>query len=136
MAKWNRERGAAAVEFAILLPFLMILLMGIMEFGYLFVQQASVSNVARVGARNYAINWNDKAKGLTSQATAIDQARQALLALPNQGGVVEAVTLSNCAAGIQTTMTVVYKYKSLTGMFDNVLGNMALTLRGSMQCGG
>ena len=133
MTKCKPERGAAAVEFAIILPILMTLLLGIMEFGYAFVLQASVSNAARVGVRNYAINWNDKDKGPTSKATAIDQAK---LALPDAGAVVTQVTLSDCMAGIQTIMTIEYKYKSLTGMFDGMLGNMTLIEKGSMQCGG
>ena len=134
MTKCDPERGAAAVEFAIILPILMMLLLGIVEFGYAFVLKASVSSAARVGVRNYAINWNDKVNGPTSKATAIDQAK---FVLPNAGEVVTQVALSDCNAGIQTTMTIKYTYKSLTGMFDGMLGGgISLTERGSMQCGG
>lgn len=133
MKKSKTERGAAAVEFAVILPILMMLLLGIMEFGYAFVLQASVANAARVGVRNYSINWNDPNNGPTSKATAIDQAK---LVLPSAGAVVSQVTVSDCAAGIQTTMTIGYTYKSLTGMFDGMLAGVSLTGKGSMQCGG
>ena len=133
MTRSNPERGAAAVEFAIILPMLMVLLLGIMEFGYAFVLQASVSSAARVGVRNYAINWKDKDKGAASKTTAVDQAK---FVLPKAAGVVTQFTLSDCGPGIQTTMIIEYKYTSLTGMFDSVLGGISLTEKGSMQCGG
>ena len=45
------EDGAAALEMAILLPMLLLLLMGIMEFGYAFFVDLSLTNAVREGAR-------------------------------------------------------------------------------------
>ena len=45
------RRGAAAVEFAIVAPFLLLLLAGIIEFGQSFFIQHSLSTAARHGAR-------------------------------------------------------------------------------------
>jgi len=56
LRRW-RDRGAAAVEFALVLPLLVMILLGIAEFGYAFSIQAQVALAARVGVRNYAINW-------------------------------------------------------------------------------
>lgn len=50
MHKLN-ERGASAVEFALLLPLLMMILFGIIEFGLAFYQQAILTNASREGAR-------------------------------------------------------------------------------------
>lgn len=133
MKKSNPERGVAAVEFAIILPMLMVLLLGIMEFGYAFVLQASVSSAARVGVRSYAINWNDLDNGAASKATAVDQAT---FVLPQTSGAVTQFAITDCRPGIQTTMVIEYKYTSLTGMFDGVLRGISLTGMGSMQCGG
>jgi hypothetical protein len=47
----NPERGAVVVEFALVLPFLMFLLMGIIEFGLLFYNQQVLTNASREGAR-------------------------------------------------------------------------------------
>ena len=55
MSKEN-QRGSSAVEFAIILPLLLTLLLGIIEFGYLFNQQISLTQAAREGAREYAIH--------------------------------------------------------------------------------
>ena len=46
------ERGAALVELAIVLPFLILLLMGIIELGLLFYNQQVLTNASREGARS------------------------------------------------------------------------------------
>ena len=53
------ERGAAAVEFALILPILLTLVFGIVEFGWAFGQQVSLGNAAREAARTMAIHWAD-----------------------------------------------------------------------------
>ncbi|HJR76862.1 MAG TPA: TadE/TadG family type IV pilus assembly protein [Nitrospiraceae bacterium] len=50
MGKLN-ERGAAAAEFAILLPVLLTILFGIIEFGMIMYSREVVTNAAREGAR-------------------------------------------------------------------------------------
>ena len=52
------ERGAVAVEFAILAPVLVMLLLGIMEFGRAYNAQISLTNAAREGVRVMAITNN------------------------------------------------------------------------------
>jgi Flp pilus assembly protein TadG len=45
------QSGASAVEFAVLLPLLIMLVFGIIAFGMAFAQELSLSNAARQGAR-------------------------------------------------------------------------------------
>ncbi len=45
------RRGQALVEFAILLPLLLLLLIGIVEFGLLLYNQQVITNASREGAR-------------------------------------------------------------------------------------
>ncbi len=52
--RWSVRSGAAAVEFACLLPILAVLLLGLWEFGRLIWVQQSVSTAAREGARHAA----------------------------------------------------------------------------------
>ena len=47
----NPERGAALVELAMVLPFLLLILVGIIEFGLLFYNQQVLTNASREGAR-------------------------------------------------------------------------------------
>lgn len=48
----RRERGAAAVEFAIVLPLLVAILCGTIDWGYYFFTREVVINAARHGARS------------------------------------------------------------------------------------
>jgi len=45
------ESGASAVEFALLLPLLMMILFGITEFGFALYRQSILTNASREGAR-------------------------------------------------------------------------------------
>jgi Flp pilus assembly protein TadG len=47
----KKQHGASAVEFAILLPFLVLLVFGIIEFGVLMYNQQVLTNASREGAR-------------------------------------------------------------------------------------
>ena len=48
---WRSERGGSAVEFALIAPVLVLLLVGIIQFGYTFFQYLEVAHAAREGAR-------------------------------------------------------------------------------------
>jgi hypothetical protein len=45
------ERGSQLVEFALVLPLLLLVVLGIMDFGLLFQRYEAVTNAAREGAR-------------------------------------------------------------------------------------
>jgi Flp pilus assembly protein TadG len=55
----RREEGAALFEFALLMPILVILLLGIIEFGWLFAQMNEIRHVAQEGARWGAVSHPD-----------------------------------------------------------------------------
>ena len=60
------QDGAAAVEFALLLPLLVLLLFGIIEFGLAFNTRIQATNAAREGARMAVVgidNWGDVGGG-------------------------------------------------------------------------
>jgi Flp pilus assembly protein TadG len=50
-ARLRSETGGAAVEFALLLPVLMMILFGIIEFGIALYQHSILTNASREGAR-------------------------------------------------------------------------------------
>ncbi|WP_309108599.1 pilus assembly protein [Arthrobacter sp.] len=119
------ERGAVAVEFAILAPVLVMILLGIMEFGRAYNAQVTLTNAAREGVRVMAIS--------NSQAAARTAARNAAVGL-TPGLVDSQITFSaaTCPANAQMTVTVSYNLGTLTG----IAGPFAMTGRGLMQCGG
>ena len=47
----DSQDGAAAVEFAIVFPILIVLLFGMIEFGVMFYDKAVITNASREGAR-------------------------------------------------------------------------------------
>jgi len=53
------QRGASAVEFAIVLPVLLLLLFGTIEFGVLFFNKAVITNASREGARRGVVWWTN-----------------------------------------------------------------------------
>lgn len=59
MRRWRRrargQRGAAAVEFAVVLPLLVTLLFGIIEMGFVFNRWITVTHAAREGVRRMAV---------------------------------------------------------------------------------
>jgi len=52
----RHDRGASLVEFAFVMPFLLVLLIGIVEFGWIFATNLDVKHGAREGARITAVN--------------------------------------------------------------------------------
>jgi Flp pilus assembly protein TadG len=50
------DDGAAAVEFALVVPFLLLVVFGIINFGFLFSQQLTLNNGVREGARRAVVN--------------------------------------------------------------------------------
>ena len=54
LKKFRREDGQAMVEFALILPIFLLILCGIIDFGWLFYNQLSLNNACREGAR-YAV---------------------------------------------------------------------------------
>lgn len=56
-----RRRGAALVEFALVMPLLLLLLIGIMEFGRAWSQTQVITDAARQGARLAALLNNSSA---------------------------------------------------------------------------
>ncbi len=69
---WRSERGVAAVEFALVIPFVLLLLSGIIQFGFVLFLQSHVADVARETARRAAV-------GELEQAEAIQFAQDSLL---------------------------------------------------------
>ncbi|MBN2358950.1 MAG: pilus assembly protein, partial [Deltaproteobacteria bacterium] len=75
MKTWRRgradTRGAAAVEFAIVLPLLLLLVLGGLDWGYYFFIAQVTTNAAREGARAGSLEL-DAGASQTAALAAVD----------------------------------------------------------------
>jgi Flp pilus assembly protein TadG len=133
------ERGASAVEFAFIVPVLIVLVIGIVEFGHAFQVQGTLSAAAREGVRAMALR-NDpaEAKSVVRNAAAslspdITDSQIAITVLGAGGGS----ALGSCpVTGGGTTavrLTITYPMPFLTGFFGS---DIELTGTGVMRCNG
>jgi Flp pilus assembly protein TadG len=121
---WGDDRGAAAVEFALVLPILVIILFGVIEFGGVYNAQLMLTGAAREGAREMAI------AGVAAEAEAV--------ALDAAAGIAPAdldvdFSSATCAAGTDITVTVSYDRPFLTGLFG---ASIELTGLATRRCQG
>ena len=58
--KFNNKKGTAIVEFAIVLPLLFLILMGIIEFSLVLYDKAILTNASREGARAGIVSQSPK----------------------------------------------------------------------------
>lgn len=121
-----RDRGAAMVELALILPILLMLLVGIINFGLAYSAQVSIQGAAREGARALA---------LSESSAAVD------LAARNAAGSahVTAVKQTACPVGSSSTSTA---YATVTVTANYVfgipfvsLGSTTFSATARMRCG-
>jgi Flp pilus assembly protein TadG len=51
LRRWRSDEGAELIEFALVLPMLLLVVLGIAEFGFMFQRYEVITNAAREGAR-------------------------------------------------------------------------------------
>lgn len=127
----KNEKGAAAVEFALILPVLLLILIGIVEFSLAFNAQLSLNQAAREGARYMAIHNNSTAasSAASNAAGRLTPASVATTFSFSGGG-------TSCSPGKQVTATTSYTLTTVTGFLDAFTGTIVMTGKGTMQCGG
>jgi Flp pilus assembly protein TadG len=124
------QRGASAVEFAFIVPLLVVLVLGIAEFGHAFQVQGTLSAAAREGVRAMALR-NDpaEARSVTKNAAAsLD---------PGLTDAQITITPASCpttnGSGTSVRLTIDYPMPFLTGFFG---AGVALSGTGVMRCNG
>lgn len=123
----HKERGAVAVEFALVAPILVALIVGIVEFSHAYNIQVSVTQASREAARTMAIT-KDASKATAAGKAGAPSINTALLSFD--------YSAASCPASTPTpnaVVTVTYTGTSLTGFFGS---SLILTGKGAMQCGG
>jgi Flp pilus assembly protein TadG len=118
------DRGAVAVEFALVAPILLALVAGIVEFSHAYNLQISITQAAREAAREMAIEDDQGAAALAAAAGAPGL---------NTGDFEYSFSPAACAADENVTVTITYPAATLTGIFGSTV---TVTGVGAMRCGG
>jgi Flp pilus assembly protein TadG len=104
------EQGQTAVEFALVAPFIVVLLLAVIQFGMAFHNYVTITDAARAGAR--------KAIVARFGSGTFDEAKQAVLASAsnlnqttlNQPGAIDFNASGGMTSGSTVTVTVKYPY--------------------------
>lgn len=132
------EKGAVAVEFALILPIFLMLCFGIIEFGRAYNIQVSLSEAARETARYTAIH-SSKAGFSESDAkeVGISAAPSVPLAPSNIGIAYSGGSACTADKNVVVTIQVVTPYLTgLPGLVPGLPANLDISSKGVMRCGG
>jgi len=106
------ERGASAVEFALLLIPLLWIVFGIISFGFMLTFRQTLSQAATEGARAAAVELDDANRSPEGLA-AINDAMQAVGKTCGSGGLTCTVSPpAACGTSRCVTVTVTYAYQA------------------------
>ena len=124
MSCFRSARGAVAVEFALVLPLLLMILFAIIEFGHAYNVQISVTHAAREAARSMAVTqvWSDAVDAAQDSSPSLDPAVLTL-----------SPSIATCSPGATVEVTAEYPLSGLTGLMP---AGITVTGRAAMQCGG
>jgi Flp pilus assembly protein TadG len=108
----NRARGQSLVEFALVLPLFLVMLMGVVDVGRAIWAQNSLASAAREGAR-YAIvhggtDYNTCPVGPTARTVIPAADATCPYPSPSKQSIVDAVVANATAGGTSLTVTVCY----------------------------
>ena len=118
----RRESGQAMVEFALVLPILLALLCGVIDFGWVYYNKLTLTNTAREGARYAVIHYE------TGEAWKNEAETRMLAELV---GVDSATAVVSDPSQQRITATVTAEAKLLTGFTSTLIGKNSLHLTAS-----
>jgi Flp pilus assembly protein TadG len=126
----RREHGAAAVEFALLLPLLMLLLFGIVEFGLALHRQQVLATASREGAR---VGIRQTAPRPTSGD--IERAARNVLTQAGVAGAVVAVAGAGGASGtdLRVDVELPHRFFVLPNLAPGIAASVRLRSRTVMK---
>ena len=128
----TRDRGAAAIEFALLFPLLMLIVFGIIDFGRALNAQITLTQAAREGARLDALGEPNVVSQTQAAATGLSPVSVSVTACP-----------PGAAPTVNAVVDVTYTFDFVTpiGVIAGLVGGsgglgspVTLTATGVMPC--
>lgn len=116
------QRGAAMVEMALVLPVLILLILGILEFGRAYNARITLTHATREAVREYSIS---------ADASAAESVLYAAADPLDTGSI--SVGTTDCTRGEPTSVTATYPFT-----FSYLFGSSTITMTSTavMRCGG
>jgi Flp pilus assembly protein TadG len=131
------DRGASAVEFAIVLPVLFLVIAGIVDFGRYFFTQIQVTNASREGARAAVVLPSPAATDMTAIT---QRALAGAAGVPGAAATVVATCPAASPSNATVRVTAPFSWIVMGPAIRLVGGNWGLsgpvTANGVMRCGG
>ena len=110
----KKEKGQAVVEFALALPLLLLLMCGVLDFGWIYANQYRVENAAYTAARYAAFN-----AAYTTTSQLISETSAKAKSNLNDG---EKATVNVELGNKSVSVTVIYPVKTLTFVASTIFG--------------
>lgn len=109
------QRGAAAVEFAIILPLLILLIFGTIEFSLLLFNKQVITNAAREGARKAIIAQDPRVTDSKIKEVILNYTQNQLITFGDTTSALADPTISRegTSFGDNVSVTVTYTYSFL-----------------------
>jgi Flp pilus assembly protein TadG len=123
----SSEQGQTAVEFALVAPFIVALLLLVIEFGVAFHDYVTLTDAARAGARKAIVarfgdgNFNDATQAVKDAAGALNQGTLA------QPGMIDIRDPDGMTPGTVVTVTVKYPYSINVPLIGMTLSSGTIT---------
>ena len=135
--KINNEKGAALVEFAIVLPLLLMLVFGMIEFSIMFYDKAVITNASREGARA-GIVYDFPARISTGDIETIVgnycSGRLITFGSTNQETTTVSGPCTNAGDTITVSVTYPYDFLVLPNFITTLAGPIGLSAVTTMRC--
>ena len=121
MRRLRNEDGQAFVEFAFIMPFLIFLVLGIIQFGRAWHNYIAITDAARVGAREAAVKRTTACSSATAKINSL--------------GIIPSGSTISCTAGTnvgdQVAVTITYSFSiGLPGYFGLPAFARTFTIQG------
>jgi Flp pilus assembly protein TadG len=133
----TNQKGAALVEFAIVLPLLLVLVFGMIEFSIMFYDKAVITNASREGARaGIVYDFPDRVTMGQIEDAVKEYASGRLISFGGANPAPDIVSNECINAGDSLTVSVAYEYTYLVlpSLITTLTGPIDLTAVTTMRC--
>ncbi|MDH8677312.1 TadE/TadG family type IV pilus assembly protein [Fusibacter bizertensis] len=113
--KLKNENGQSMVEFALIVPLLLLIIVGIIEFGFMFSGYLTLTNASREAVRTISLGRSDSAAILRANDTIVNLDKDQMLVKIDPSDAAR-------EQGDSVTVTITYDYTFLTPFMEAIFG--------------